>query len=143
MILFFGCWVDKGHYMHDRTGARPRWYQHRRRGGVTERWETVVPWGANVDSGLAPRTEEGNPEPNGVAAYHVAQSFIGRHEVEFWSALSWWDNSVDTRPGSNCSFIADSKWEPEVLLELARKEYPQIFARFKYEIILPAMGLRP
>jgi hypothetical protein len=54
-----------------------------------------------------------------------------------WSLISWWDNSVDTRGASNCSFMVDRRETPEEILAEARAAFPQIFARFKYEIVLP------
>ena len=135
MILFYGCWSDSGHFMYNRHGATPRW--NKREGGVTDRFEAVVPWGFRVDGHLAPRTGGGGEAPNGVAGFHQNVAWVSCPGEEVWSALSWWDNSVDKRGGSCATFLADRRCTPSELLTEAQEAFPQIFARFKYAIILP------
>lgn len=135
MILFFGCWKGAGHYLRDRHGNEPRWSKPGE--GVTRRWEAQIPWGANIDGSLAPRTGSGGEAPNGVAGFHQNVAWVGCPGEIVWSAISWWDNSVDARGGSSCTFLADRRCSPAELLAEAREAFPQIFSRFKYEIVLP------
>lgn len=150
MILFYGCWTSKaggsdtGHYFFDEHGQK----RVRRRdweGRLHDNPADYVPWGAKVDGGLAPRNYVGGEEPNGVAAFSEAVLWASPLPDRTllavrrwcWSALSWWDNSVDKRGGSSATFIIDRCCTPRVLLNEARAAFPQIFARFSYEIVLP------
>jgi len=132
VIFYFGCWSKEhiGHYLYDANGLRPRF--NRRDGGVTDHWETIIPWGFNLDGGLTPL-----PRVFGLAAFHQLHSFAGSREEKWWSALSWWDSSADTRPGSSSTFIMNEKESPSMLLALAREKFPTIFARFDFEVALP------
>ncbi len=132
MILYFGCWSkDKiGHYMYDPSGETHRFRGPRH--GVSDHYEQNIPWGYNVDGGLAPHGAN-----FGVAAFHQLHSFAGSPEEKWWSALSWWDSSADRRPGSSSTFIIDEKASPAELLEVARLKFPTIFTRFTFQIVLP------
>lgn len=141
MILFYGCWTDKsgnsdtGHYFAGPRGQEQYSMRRRHDGQIEDHPERYVPWGFKVDGGLAPRSAV-----NGIAAFSQDVVRLGAPEEQWWSAISWWDNSVDTRPGSSATFLADRRCGPIELLEEARAAFPQIFARFKYEIILPKVS---
>ncbi len=134
MILFFGCWKEAGHYMRDPGGDMPRIQVG---GMVTDRWSNVVPWGTRVDGCLAPRLPNGAERPNGVASFHVSIEVLPGGEENVWTAISWWDNSIDTRGNSSCTFLADHNGSASSLLAEARAAFPQIFERFKYEVVVP------
>jgi hypothetical protein len=136
VILFFGCRNEsKGHYLFDRRMDTPR-YPDPEGHGFLQGFR-IIPWNVNIDSGLAPRTSSKSEAPNGVAGFHQNVAWVGAPGEVVWSALAWWDNSVDTRPGSNCAFLVDRRCTPAELLAEARAAFPQIFARFKYEVVLP------
>ena len=137
MILFHGCHKEAGHYWWA-PGMRGRGdgYPFRRRkadGSLSDEPYDYVPWRHAVDGALAPT----GPQVEGIAAYATAGCRIGTPDEEWWSALSWWDRSVDKRPGSNATFVIDQKVSPEMLLGAARAKFPEVFARMKYEIVLP------
>lgn len=138
MILFYGCWTspdghsDTGHYFRAKNGDRL---------SSGQRWrtlESLVPWGLKVDGFLAPRTTNGAQAVNGIVGYHQAISWVDCPGEEAWSLISWWDNSVDDRPGSNCAFMVNRRASLREILAEARDAFPQIFLRFKYPIVLPA-----
>lgn len=132
--FYFGCWRDAGHYlwhrgtdgspikMYDRGEAERRLlgsYPHS--GG--ERTPGEIPWGYHLDGGLLNqrRTKQGEA---------VVEQRDG------WTALSFWDYSVDSRGGSNSTFVFDELLEPARALELARTLWPPIFERFTFEVTL-------
>jgi hypothetical protein len=57
------------------------------------------------------------------------------HHAKGWTALAFWDRSVDSRPGSNAVFFADAYRGFDAMLADAREHWPTIFARFGFEII--------
>lgn len=46
-----------------------------------------------------------------------------------WLIISWWDNSVDNRPGSHSTFIGMDFKDFEEMLYAAKEKFPQVFAR--------------
>ena len=133
MILFFGCWGEAGHYLRDVQGREPRLASPQ--GPV--RWRDFIPWGTRIDGGLAPRTNGGGQATEGLAAFHQNTAWVGCPGEIVWCAISWWDNSVDSRPGSSATFLADHRCSPAELLAEAREAFPEVFARLKYEVQLP------
>lgn len=91
-----------------------------------------VPWAYSVDGHIAPQGKLLHVE--GAAAFAQSIRFIGTTEEECWSAISWWDNSVDKRPASNATFVIDQRVSAVALLDAARVTFPEVLGRMKYEI---------
>lgn len=141
MILFYGCWTtpegrsDTGHYYASPEGPGVAYSMRRRHDGKLEdNPERYVPWGYKVDGGLAPRGDDYHRE--GIVALSQCVNRLGFHDEQWWSVVSWWDNSVDKRMESNANFLVDRKATAEEVLAEARKAFPQIFARFKYPLVI-------
>lgn len=130
---YFGCWLEPGHYLWHR-GSRGYPYKVGRddrrllgvsrnsRGGPTP---GEIPWGYALDGGLlkGKDLEEG-------------EAVVERRDG--WTALSFWDRSVDSRSGSSSTFVFDIDLEPEAALEAAREAFPPIFARYSFPVTLAA-----
>ncbi len=108
-VYYFGCLQEAGHHMHD-ANLRTDW------GFLNSN-----PWGRTVDSDLCPK---GN-QAEGKAALHYKGG---------WTALAFWDRSVDSRPGSNSVFLAEGAFDFGQMLELARATFPSIMQRFTFSI---------
>lgn len=102
-VFYFGCNDQPGHYMHS-PGMKVQWGFCRNN-----------PWGYSIDGGLL----KGHKE-----------RFVLTHK-DGWTALSFVDNTVDKRPGSNSSFLAEGTFTLDEMFELARKNFPHIAARIK------------
>jgi hypothetical protein len=122
-VYYFGCVGGLGHYFHD--GALRRVH-----GAKTE-----IPW-PNVDAALCPgyvdpmlpgtwRTEA--PQIEGAAAVH--------HKAG-WTALAFWDRSVDTRGGSNSVFFVEGTHNFAAMVVIARQRFPSVWARFTFPVTL-------
>lgn len=72
----------------------------------------------------------GDPRPADAAPYLAAV-----HHKDGWSAIAFWDNSVDNRPGSNSVFMVDV---PDLSFReiclLAEEHFPQVWKRFTVPI---------
>ena len=143
-IYYYGCVGRVGHCLFDSNleyvrGVRPE----------------SIPW-PFLDGALAPHHEDctfndvidsqghirafcssrtGQPRLScnaveGLAKLHNRRDGNG----EYWTALAFWDCSVDERPGSNSVFILEGLYNFEQALEIAKKTFPTIFKRFKFEI---------
>jgi hypothetical protein len=110
-MFYCGCHGDTGHYVWSEDGWRSY-----------KLWKEQ-PWGNAIDGGLQPPKWR----DNGMTR------FTQKHG---WSALSWWDNSIDTRPGSHSTFVVEGTHSAEEVLAMARNRFPWVFSRFKYEIVL-------
>lgn len=113
-VLYFGCIGVVGHYLHHgergHIGDQPA---HLTLGGKL--------WPA-IDGKFCP------PPSNENGRYLVTK-------VEDWTIISWWDNSVDSRPGSYSTFLfRNIDGAPEELLAAARVKFPSVFARQLREI---------
>ena len=51
--------------------------------------------------------------------------------------VAFWDRSVDSRAGSHSTFLLPGDLTPSEALAAAREAFPDVFARFQFEIQLP------
>jgi hypothetical protein len=82
-----------------------------------------IPWGYSLDGGLLNGRSLGQGEA-------VVEQRDG------WTALSFWDRSVDSRPGSSSTFVFDTLLTPEEALTAAREMFAPIFDRFTFAVVL-------
>ena len=114
-VYYFGCWGETGpslcspgqHKVHSERHATP-WESH--------------------DAVLCPgyvRLYENGPQIEGEAALHHKGG---------WTALAFWDRSVDKRGGCNSVFFAEGTYGPAAVLEIAREHFPEVWVRFTFEV---------
>lgn len=51
-----------------------------------------------------------------------------------WTILSFWDRSVDSRGGSNSTFLEQGTLTFDEMVAKAKEVFPTIWARFKFEV---------
>lgn len=112
-MYYFGCVGDAGHFLWDHLGNR---LSHSAADRLLSFKFTILD--ACLLSPNAPQTE-------GLAAV----AHIGG-----WSILSFWDRSVDSRPGSNSSFLMPGTWDYETMSAEAKRRFPDIWNRFNFEV---------
>ncbi len=111
-VLYFGCVGGPGHYMHRPNGGHP-----------VHDWHAKTPWGSSPDGILCSKDPR---ETQGLALLH---------HKDGWTALSFWDRSVDRRGGCNSNFFAEGNHSFEDMLKLAREAYPQVMGRLPFEVV--------
>lgn len=111
--FYFGCIDRIGHYMFDATGRNTK---------EADAFTYNNPWGTQVDGGLAPN----GPQVEGLALVHQKGG---------WTALSLWDRSVDGRPGSTSTFLAEGKLTFNEMISFAGTTFPQVVRRFSFKIV--------
>lgn len=57
------------------------------------------------------------------------------HYVDGWTAMSFWDRTIDKRSGCNSTFIARGRFVFDELLAMARAQYPKRFSLMKFKIV--------
>jgi len=121
-IYFFGCWGRTGHYLYQPGGTSLI---------ITA---LDMPWGYEIDGGLCPGKRRG-PK-----AYQLPETQIeGQASLtkkDGWTALSFWDRSMDHRMNCNSNFIAKGYFSFDEIMMLAKQYFPEIMGRFKFEIKL-------
>jgi len=121
MIYYFGCWNGVGHHL---------WLSN---GRQCDEVRAMLPWN-QIDSDLAPGLRD---RRDGYCA--PSEQIEGRaalHHKDGWTALAWWDRSVDARHGSNSALIADETLTVAQMLEAGTKAFPRVMARLTFPIVV-------
>ncbi len=107
--MFFGCWRNAGHYLHEP-------------GGRSIRYEAAGPWGTKLDGRVQPE-EQVACIGNGLPPMRLIHK-------DGWTSLGFWDRTVDTRPGSCAAFVSTGTHTEEAMVKLAKEHFPKVWARF-------------
>lgn len=128
-IYFWGCWNDsKGHYLWRPTPTRYEQVRH----------NNLVPW-QEIDGALTPGNRAKSlyaVQDNYVESCEQIEGAASLHHRDGWTALAWWDRSVDTRYGSNAALFAHGTHDFVAMMVLGRQHFPGVMARFRYEIVV-------
>lgn len=107
---YFGCCDGiKGHYLKNENRVGISFYNNE------------LPW-KNFDGKLAPK----RTNKAGIAKLHHKDN---------WTALSFWDYSIDHRPGSNSIFFSEGVRTFEQMIQINKTAFPDIMKRFDFPII--------
>jgi hypothetical protein len=117
---YYGCQNDTGHYWFAKDGE---WMG--RKSIIAKLPESIGPY--KVDGGFCPGAPKAHWGPSGHAAFH---------RVDGWSVLSFWDNSIEKRPGGCSTFVAKGTFHYATMREIAESQFPSVWKRFKFEIKL-------
>lgn len=110
-VFYFGPIRRAGHYfwLNDSTT------QHRLKG--------IGPWGTKVDGSLAPALTD---QKEGEALVH---------HKEGWTAISFWDRTVDKRPGCSSTYLIEGTFTFEEMAVLAKEAFPERWGAMGFEVI--------
>lgn len=122
-LIYFGCYRETGHFFW-RPGMQYAPYD----GNVT-------PWGWAIDGGLCPGAST-NPDRTWERGRPEVEGEVVLHHKNGWTALAFWDRSVDQRPGSNSVFCAEGNFTFEEMCALAQQHFPTVWSRFKFTVRL-------
>lgn len=115
-ILYFGCWGSVGHFLWTPDGHHAH---------------DAQPWGDKIDACLC----SGTPDRCGrVPTSAQSEGAATLHHLGGWTALAFWDRSVDERGNSNSVFLARAILTEDEILAAARAAYPRIWARFGFQV---------
>jgi hypothetical protein len=110
-IYYFGAIGDAGHYLWTEDFGHMRGFETMQQ----------LPWGYRIYAELCPSGEQ----VEGVARIH---------HLAGWTALAFWDRSVDHRPGSNSVFIFRGELTFDDAVARAKEKFPDVWARFRFEV---------
>lgn len=129
-LLYFGPLKESGHFM---------FYENEEQ--VSHRLaDTITPWKSNdIDGTLQPgmilwRDHWISESQHGGRSYHEGEAVI--HHKDGWTALSFWDSTIDTRPGCSSTYLADGSFTFEQMVELAKARFAERWNKMKFEVRL-------
>ena len=118
-VLYFGCLGGTGHHLWQPPGIG--FHAHR-----------VLPW-ESVDATLPPQK---NPSKGMYSAIEAPQGHASLRYKDGWTALAFWDRSVDTRSGSNSNFFVRGDHTFDEMVKIAKDAFPRVWSRFPFEVVL-------
>lgn len=128
-MFYFGPWKEAGHYFFNE-------------GGFTV-WEDKIkgfPFGhcagrVMVDGRLQP----GCPDPKDRLERRTRPEIEGEallHHINGWTALCFWDRSVDKRGACNSNYFAEGTFTFEEMVAAAKSRFAERWGRMKFEVRL-------
>lgn len=112
-MLYFGPWDQAGHYFFDEHGQRVR--------------DETIPFGRRhgwrVDGGLIPDKNYCD-----VGKAHITLEFG-------WTALSFWDMTVDSRPASHSTYLAEGTFTFDEMVAMAKERFALRWNQMKFEVV--------
>lgn len=130
-MYYFGPWDRAGHFLNDEHGMHVP-YDERAK----------VPWGDEADGGLQPH----HPDCKKHAYCGCGSGLEGValiHHKNGWTALSFWDRSVDTRGACNSTYFAEGTFTFEEMVALAKERFRYRWAKMKFEVVDKSRGRVP
>ena len=120
-VYYYGCIGKPGHYLHIPAASPWDGKVHSNPDGWPKAWASHYA-GGQIDGTLCPRGRQ-------------VEGAASLHHVEGWTALAFWDRSVDRRPASNSVFVVREWLDFPAMLERARAAWPDVFARFSFPVV--------
>lgn len=110
-IYYYGAIGSAGHYL---------WESDTRSYHV---YDQPHPWGRKIDGTLTP---EDISQGEGIALVTHKQG---------WTALSFWDRTVDKRRGSHSTYVINSIHTFEEMVILAKENFPKRWGAMSFEVV--------
>lgn len=121
--FYFGCMERAGHFMHGRDSGRARAVEPvlvKVFGGI----DTKLCW--NSPRSRLHDYDPGRDETEG-------RAFVTHRDG--WTALAFWDRSVDKRGGCNSAFFVKGTLTFAQIVRVARHHWPKIWSRFTFPVV--------
>lgn len=111
-LFYFGPIGEAGHYLWDHRGKML--------------WPSQIgPWTlGELDGSVQPKRVD------------QAEGLALLHHKDGWTALAFWDRTIDQRMGSNSVYVADAVLSFEEIVELARSRFEHRWNQMKFEVRL-------
>ena len=122
VALYFGCWNQAGHYIHDVSGNSEL---------NPKRLHAEIPWDIGLmDTGLL---KNGN-----IPDVPTGKVYFTCGGLAFWYAFYWWDRSVDTRGACNSGFYVRGfgHHDENAAFAYACEQFPHVVKRQKFPLVL-------
>lgn len=120
VMFYYGPWEQPGHFLFDEAGFKVG--------------HNPIPWGYSIDGVLQPgcyldrcRWEHRGPQNEGEALLH---------HKDGWTALCFWDRSVDERMGCNSNYFAKGIFTFQEMILMASTWFAKRWNVMKFQVKL-------
>lgn len=125
-VYYYGPLDAPGHQFFDESGSKV--YSNDKKGLPWKEWD--------IDGKLQPGC---SPHPRDGRWEHAGPEIEGEallHHKDGWTAISFWDRSVDPRGACNSTYIAEGTFTFEQMVELAKTRFAARWSKMKFEVRL-------
>jgi hypothetical protein len=124
-MYFFGPWERAGHYLHREDGCTD--YEA----------EKTIPWTlGQLDGGIQPhlcgKEESGKRCYGGTCA---PQGIASVHHKDGWTALAFWDSSVDHRSGCVSVYLAKGDFDFTQIVDMAKMRFAKRWNKMPFDVL--------
>lgn len=123
-MLYFGPLNEPGHVMYHDNGHKA--YSSDKTGCPWKDWE--------IDGSLQP----GCPDPEDRLQRRTRAEREGEarlHHKDGWTALSFWDRTIDKRSACNSTYLAKGLFTFDQMVELAKERFAERWNKMQFEVV--------
>lgn len=128
-MFYFGPWDNAGHYFFDERGM-----------SVNEDKIVGFPFGHYGDKVMVDgRLQPGCPDPNDRLQRKTRPEIEGEallHHIQSWTALCFWDRSVDKRWACNSNYFAEGIFSFEEMVAMAKERFAHRWDKMQFTVTL-------
>jgi hypothetical protein len=126
-MLYFGPWDRAGHHMFNELGE-----------SVHSQRPRDFPWDENsptngIDCQLQPGCYKDKRDGYNQHGEEIQGQALLHHK-NGWTALSFWDRSVDTRGGCNSTYFAKGNFTFDQMVEMSKTRFAFRWNKMKFEV---------
>jgi len=122
-LFYFGCQHGAGHFLFRSDGSSANVY-------------TATPWGRTIDGALSYGPQRRFFKNREVEAAYQQEGAAKLTHEHGWTAVDFWDRSVDQRYGSHSVFARAGTYSFEDMMGWAKAAFPWVFTRLSFEVFL-------
>ena len=130
-MFYFGPWDQAGHYLHGENGRSIRQGPEIRGSFPWNEWSSEEGIGIDCQLQLGCFKQDGHwrhgAEPEGKALIH---------HKDGWTALSFWDRSIDTRGACNSTYFAEGTFIFEEMVAMAKARFAERWNKMSFPVVL-------
>jgi hypothetical protein len=126
-MFYFGPWDGPGHYFFSETGRH-----------VNEDLIIGFPFGhATGKVAVDGRLQPGRPNKDDRLERRTRPEVEGEallHHINGWTALCFWDRSVDKRGACNSNYFAEGEFSFDEMIHMAKTRFAYRWDKMKFQV---------
>lgn len=109
-VFYFGALDNSGHYLYAPDGSK--------------HYDVLKnnPWGTGLDQKYAPET------------HGQLEGYASFYKLDGWSMFSFWDRTIDPRPGSVSAYLAQGDYTFDEMVDLAKENFPKRWEAMAFKV---------
>ncbi len=123
LVLYFGPLKQSGHYMFYDDGTEVPYPTS----------ITLTPWKDTIDGQIQPGQTLWREHWVARGNWKHGEAVI--HHKDGWTALSFWDSTIDTRPGCSSTYLAKGTFDFEGMVALAKERFAERWNKMQFEVV--------